>query len=63
MWRTRARNAEELSLCMLSVDPEHRERGVGRVPREGCKTRARPGCAERVALHTGEQLVAARRLY
>jgi ribosomal protein S18 acetylase RimI-like enzyme len=38
-------------------------RGLGRLLSEECLARARDDGAERVALHTGEQMVAARRLY
>ncbi len=48
---------------MLSVDPEHRGRGLGRLLSEECMARARRDGAGKVALHTGEQMVAARRLY
>ena len=48
---------------MLSVDPERRGRGLGRLLSEECLARAREDGAERVALHTGEQMAAARRLY
>lgn len=51
------------AIRMLSVDPDHRGRGLGRLLSEECARRARTDCAERVALHTGEQMAAARRLY
>ncbi len=51
------------SIRMLSVDPEHRGRGLGRLLSEECLARAREDGAQRVALHTGEQMTAARRLY
>lgn len=51
------------SIRMLSVDPEHRSLGLGRLLSEECVARAQRGGAEKVALHTGEQMVAARRLY
>lgn len=51
------------TIRMLSVHPDYRGRGLGRLLSEQCLARARGDGAERVALHTGEQMAAARRLY
>lgn len=51
------------TIRMLSVHPDYRGRGLGRLLSEQCVARARGDGAERVALHTGEQMAAARRLY
>lgn len=48
---------------MLSVSPSYRGQGIGRMLSEECISRAERDGAETIALHTGEMMVAARKIY
>lgn len=48
---------------MLSVSPEHQGMGIGRALSEECIRRAEVDGAEKIALHTGEMMVAAGKIY
>ena len=53
----------EAGIRMLAVDPARHGRGVGRALTEACIERARDGGRQRVVLHTGDWMPAAKHLY
>lgn len=55
--------ADEMDVRLLGVAPEARGRGIGVLLMDHCAAVARERGLRRLVLHTGEQMIAAQRLY